>query len=234
MANSITQNKIKELNWSLIEQIPINENNSPLVSIHKTDKLTPAPVYFQWGLDNAIDKIYLRQEVAERLYRAANLLPEGIGLLVLDGWRSIATQQALREKMRQEIKIDNPEASNEWINNELNKFVADPNRKGMCPPHLTGGSVDVTLFDLNTLTELDMGGDFDEPGAISFTTALEESTDPLLNDAKFNRRLLVNTMQTVGFTNIPTEWWHFDYGNSNWAYFSNSPVAFYGATYKSF
>lgn len=204
MTNFITLNKTKELNWSLIEQIPINENNSPLVSIHKTNKLTPSPIYFQWGLNNAIDKIYLRKEVAERLYKAADLLPEGVGLLVLDGWRSITTQQALREKMRQEIKLENPDASDEWIDDELNKFAADPNRKGMCPPHLTGGSVDVTLFDLNTFTELDMGGDFDAPGAISFTAALEENTDPVLNDAKLNRRLLVNTMQAVGFTNIPT------------------------------
>lgn len=36
-------------------------------------------------------------------------------------------------------------------------------------------------------------------------------------------------MLAQGFTNIPTEWWHFDYGNSNWAYFSEQPFAYYGA-----
>ena len=32
-------------------------------------------------------------------------------------------------------------------------------------------------------------------------------------------------MTSVGFTNLPSEWWHYDYGNANWAYYKKeSPI----------
>ncbi len=75
----------KPLDWSSIEKIAIQENQTPLVRLQKTICITPTPVYYDWQLDGAINAIYLRQTVAQRLSDAADLLPEGIGLMVLDG-----------------------------------------------------------------------------------------------------------------------------------------------------
>lgn len=219
----------KRLDWSEIEKVPVHENRSPLVALHETQKLKLEPIYYKLGLDGAINSIYLREEVVQRLYQAANQLPQNVGLLVLDGWRPLSVQCSLRKKMHQEILSKHPTASAEWIENELDNFVANPNRSGMRPPHLTGGSVDVTLYNIQSMTALDMGGEFDETGIRSFTNALEKITDITKQSAKTNRRILVNTMINAGFTNIPTEWWHFDYGNANWAYFSDNPISFYGA-----
>ena len=37
------------------------------------------------------------------------------------------------------------------------------------------------------------------------------------NIIKENRRLLYSAMIDTGFTNLPSEWWHYDYGDENWA-----------------
>jgi D-alanyl-D-alanine dipeptidase len=35
--------------------------------------------------------------------------------------------------------------------------------------------------------------------------------------ARKNRRMLYNVMTAAGFTNLPSEWWHYDYGDNMWA-----------------
>ena len=173
----------------------------------------------------------LRQTVAKKLQHAATLLPDTLGLVVFDGWRPLCVQRALRDEIRQQIVAKQPKADEVWIEARLDEFVANPNRHDMCPPHLTGGSVDVSLFHRATGEVLDMGSAFDEAGHLSYTAALENETDARLDAARQHRRILVGAMVQAGFTNIPTEWWHFDFGNQNWAYFSGADRAIYGAAH---
>lgn len=35
-------------------------------------------------------------------------------------------------------------------------------------------------------------------------------------------------MNKAGFTNLPSEWWHYDYGEKFWAYYNNTPAIFEG------
>ena len=34
--------------------------------------------------------------------------------------------------------------------------------------------------------------------------------------AKANRKILIENMERVGFTNYPAEWWHWSYGDYYW------------------
>ena len=45
-----------------------------------------------------------------------------------------------------------------------------------------------------------------------------------------NRRLLFGIMTEAGFTNLPSEWWHFDYGDRFWAFY-NEKSAIYGGVF---
>jgi len=36
-------------------------------------------------------------------------------------------------------------------------------------------------------------------------------------------------MQSQGFINYPTEWWHFSYGDRYWAYHQQASYAIYGS-----
>ena len=70
--------------------------------------------------------------------------------------------------------------------------------------HTRGAAVDVTLLDLITKEELDMGTEFDFFGSAAHTASEDISTS-----AKSNRQRLVSIMESSGFINYDKEWWHF-------------------------
>lgn len=71
--------------------------------------------------------------------------------------------------------------------------------------HSRGSTVDLTLFDMRTGKEVDMGGTFDYFGAESHSDYRETLTAEQLA----NRKLLREAMTGHGFRGISTEWWHF-------------------------
>lgn len=86
--------------------------------------------------------------------------------------------------------------------------------------HSRGSTVDLTLFDMDTGKELDMGGTFDYFGARSHPGYGE-----LTEEQAANRALLREAMLARGFKGINTEWWHFTLKNEPYpdTYF-NFPV----------
>jgi D-alanyl-D-alanine dipeptidase len=70
--------------------------------------------------------------------------------------------------------------------------------------HSRGSTLDLTLFDMNTEKEVDMGGTFDYFGELShpdYTGITEQQYA--------NRMLLQSVMVKHGFKPLPEEWWHF-------------------------
>lgn len=70
--------------------------------------------------------------------------------------------------------------------------------------HTRGSTVDLTLFDMTTEKELDMGGTFDWFG-------IESHPDytGITPEQYANRMILREAMLRHGFKPLPTEWWHF-------------------------
>lgn len=71
--------------------------------------------------------------------------------------------------------------------------------------HSCGSTVDVTLFDMTTGRDADMGGVFDYFGVQSHS----DYTSGLSPRQLENRRILRETMEEHGFMGVSTEWWHF-------------------------
>jgi D-alanyl-D-alanine dipeptidase len=71
--------------------------------------------------------------------------------------------------------------------------------------HTRGSTVDLTLFDMQTEKEVDMGGTFDWFGEESHPS----HTESLTKQQIANRNLLRDAMMRHGFKPLPTEWWHF-------------------------
>ncbi len=70
--------------------------------------------------------------------------------------------------------------------------------------HSSGSTVDLTLIDLKTGEELDMGSPYDFFGQKSWVKA------PNLGKIhRKNRALLQKVMTKNGFRNYMQEWWHF-------------------------
>lgn len=219
--------------WPEVSKIAIKENQEPLVPV----SLAPAPLqvypaYYKMGIPNAVPECHVRTGVYRRLLQAAQALPAGLSLLLLDSWRPYAVQQYLYDTLYNALETRLPTKTATELELMTREFVSLPSTRVESPsPHLTGGSVDVTLIDRQGLM-LDMGTQFDEASVWSHTHAYEEISAPDARETEVinNRRLLYGVMTRAGFTNLPSEWWHFDFGNQLWAWYSGEEQAIYGAT----
>ncbi|MEO8404300.1 MAG: M15 family metallopeptidase, partial [Chitinophagaceae bacterium] len=81
------------------------------------------------------------------------------------------------------------------------RYVANP-AKGS--GHNRGIAVDLTIIDLKTGKELDMGTGFD-----NFTDSAHQSFQLLPEKVLANRKLLRSVMEKYGFKVLETEWWHY-------------------------
>lgn len=215
--------------WEKLEKIAIHECGERLVPLSLSDELMCYPAYYKMGVKYAVQECFVRESVFEKLLAVARSLPDNLRLVVLDGWRPIHVQEYLYETLINQLKrapIHSGKSLSE-LSLIARTLVSPPSTDANCPsPHQTGGSVDVTLCDRDGRL-LDMGTQFDENSLRSWSCALEHSSDT--EQAK-NRRLLYNAMIGAGFTNLPSEWWHYDYGNQMWANYTGCNKAIFGAT----
>ena len=72
--------------------------------------------------------------------------------------------------------------------------------------HNRGSAVDLTIIDLRTGKELNMGTGFD-----NFTDSAHHSFKNLPEEILKNRILLKSVMEKHGFKALETEWWHYTF-----------------------
>lgn len=89
--------------------------------------------------------------------------------------------------------------------------------------HSRGSTVDLTLFDMTTEKEVDMGGTFDYFGELS-----HPDYKNITPEQYRNRMILREAMMKHGFNPFETEWWHFTLKDEPYpdTYF-NFPVKYY-------
>jgi D-alanyl-D-alanine dipeptidase len=127
---------------------------------------------------------YLRKCAADALAKVQlELHKKGLGLKIFDAYRPYS----VTEKMWEPVKDD--------------RYAADP-KKGS--GHNRGIAVDLTIIDLRTKKELDMGTGFD-----NFSDTAHHAFTNLLPAVLKNRLLLKGTMERFGFKALDTEWWHY-------------------------
>lgn len=232
----------KKLNWDKIKDMKIDENDEKLVSTSLIpEKIIVRPYYYIQKIKGSMPECYVRSKVLDKLIEAANKLPKGYKLVIFDAWRPIKVQEELYKMIIEKLKKIYPTKDIEDIKKEASNYVAIPSEDEKHPsPHTTGGSVDLSIADKNGKL-LNMGTTFDTANEKSYTDYFDKKfsgknkSNEMIKEIVLNRRLLYNIMISVGFTNYPKEWWHYDYGNQNWAYFNNKEVtAIYGKTFPDF
>lgn len=189
--------------------VPAERDHEPLVRVTHPRICVLAP-YLQAGFPHALADAFVRSGVADRLRAAADSLPDDFGLAVFDAWRPLSLQRALYDAAYTDPSL--PAG-----------FVAAPSTDPTTPPpHLTGGTVDVTLTWQQY--PLALGSSFDD-----FTDAAHAaSCEPFPGRARDLRRLLHATMRHHGFIVLDREWWHYEIGTRRWAAITGAP-AWYGA-----
>ena len=77
--------------------------------------------------------------------------------------------------------------------------------------HSRGSTVDLTLYDMRTQKELDMGSPFDFFGEVS-----HPDYRGITEQQYANRMLLRDIMVSNGFLPLDEEWWHFTLAGEPW------------------
>lgn len=209
-----------------IKNIRTIDNNEELVRIDNiSKKILYEPIYYKQGIIGGIEECYVRESLVEKVLKIAEvLLPDEYSLKVYDAWKPIQVQKSLYDKFYLELKTKYPELTSEELGERVLSFVSFPSEdiKNPCV-HSTGGAIDLTI--LKNGKELDMGTVFDDFTENAYTNNFTN------DEVSKNRKMLLSLMQSQGFTNLPTEWWHFDYGDRFWAYY-NKTTAFYDGILK--
>jgi zinc D-Ala-D-Ala dipeptidase len=181
------------------EKAPVTTPSSePLVPVvHR--RIRVLSNYFHAGWEHASIEMQLREGTFQRLSAVADSLPPRLGLAVFDAHRPLALQAELYDAAYGDSRLPPGFVS---------EPVADP---ATPPPHLTGGTVDLSLT-IDGIA-LALGTDFDGFTAKAETTSLETTPGP----ERELRRFLVHRMRAEGFVALHCEWWHFEYGTRRWA-----------------
>lgn len=181
-------------------------------------------------LPGSSPSIAARKTVVQKLLDAEKLLPKGYHFRIFDAYRPIAVQQALWDYFKAQKTAENPTLSEKEINKITAFFVSYPSYNVLEPSlHNTGGAVDLTIVN-DKGNELDMGCDFDEFTDRAWTNHYEPDcyNGERNETVRDNRRLLYHVMTSVGFTNLPSEWWHYDYGDDKWAQLNHTAPLYAG------
>jgi D-alanyl-D-alanine dipeptidase len=144
-------------------------------------------------------RCYLQPEVADMVKKAQDNLQRqypNLTLLIYDGVRPLSVQQILWDS------LDKPDSIKPL-------YVADPKIGGL---HNFGVAVDLTIFDTEADSTLDMGTGYDYFGY----PAYPDRENQMLAEGKItkaqvaNRQILRKVMVGAGFAGIGSEWWHFN------------------------
>ena len=145
---------------------------------------------------------FLTREAAAALKEVSDdLTAQGYRLKIYDAYRP---QMAVTHFMNWALDPEDVRMK-EYFYPELDKDVLFP--QGYIAAHSghsRGSTVDLTLFDMKTEKEVDMGGTFDYFGELSHPDYTDISEDQYAN-----RMLLREAMLSHGFRPLPEEWWHF-------------------------
>jgi zinc D-Ala-D-Ala dipeptidase len=203
------------VSYEELRRVPVTPCKETLVKIPQTPNLYSK----QFGDDMLPitgNVVYVRQNAARRLVTASKLLATQdprLSLQVVYGYRALSIQQRLYRKFETELS---GQFSSTELREAVHRLIASPDVAG----HPTGGAVDIQI--LRDDQPLDFGTKIWDFAPDSFTYS------PFVSQlATSNRLMLRDVMMRAGFAPFDGEWWHFSYGDKEWAYYYNLPGAIY-------
>ncbi|MFI6416463.1 M15 family metallopeptidase [Streptomyces sp. NPDC050842] len=201
-----------------VTSIPVAECGERLVDVRRDGVLLVDPR--KQDPDGSF--AHLREGVVERLLTAQSLLPDGLRLLFVEGYRPPALQREYFEEYTDELRALHPEWPAERIRAAASRYVSPPE----IAPHSAGAAVDLTLVGPDG-RELDLGTRMNA-GPEESAGACYTDADSIGAEARAHRDLLGAVLTAAGLVNYPTEWWHWSFGDRYWALMTGKPAALYG------
>lgn len=208
----------KFLTYQDLKSVRVKDNLEPLVSLTNTAIATT--IYTQEIRASTGDDILVRETVIKKLIEAQNWLQQrypNYRLQVFYGYRSPIIQQESFDRIARDLDYKAPFSADQL--EAIHRYIAVPDVAG----HPTGGAVDVTIIDEHS-TPLDMGTPPHSFEKDSYAFS------PFINKQSWgNRQLLRTAMMSAEFAPFDGEWWHFSYGDREWAKYWSKYEAIYSA-----
>jgi D-alanyl-D-alanine dipeptidase len=201
-----------------VAAVPVHDRDEPLVDVRRDSPLPVDPR----KADATGAYAHLRAGVLERLVRAQSLLPDGLRLLFVEGYRPPALQRRYFEEYTAEMRALHPDWDVARVRSAASRYVSPPE----LAPHSAGAAVDLTLVDADG-RELDCGTPVNASPEDS-AGACYTGAKNLPAEARAHRDTLGAALTEAGLVNYPTEWWHWSYGDRYWALMTGAPAALYG------
>jgi len=162
--------------------------------------------------------IFTRKYVVNRLRIATKLLQKtlpAVSLEVVYGYRALEIQTKLFDAYWNKLGTKYTDESE--LLEAVHRLVAVPEVSG----HPTGGAIDLQIVDLDG-NSIDFGTKIWEFVNDSYTFS------PFVSKRAWqNRQLLRGVMISSGFAPFDGEWWHFSYGDREWACYYGKRNAIY-------
>ena len=151
-------------------------------------------------------KVILTIEATKALAAVADeLRQQGLALKIFDGYRP---QQAVNHFIRWVADVEDEKMKYKYYPEVDKKELFSLGYIAKKSGHSRGSTVDLTLIDINTGEELDMGSGFDYFGEIS-----HHNTNMINEQQMQNRAILREVMEKYGFVAYSGEWWHYTLKN---------------------
>lgn len=154
--------------------------------------------------------IFTKQAAKALLNVENQLRQQGYTLLVKDTYRPNRAVQFFKTEWKN--MPDHPEMKQRYYPDLTKAELFDGYIAKHYSRHSSGSTIDLTIVDLKTTKELDMGTPVD------FLAATSNVGYPGLTEAqKKNRAILSEVMKANGFQGMTSEWWHYTLANEPFA-----------------
>ncbi|MEK7072657.1 MAG: M15 family metallopeptidase [Patescibacteria group bacterium] len=204
--------------------IKIVECNEPLVDIKKyCPKVVIAIDKKRLSLEK---NFYLRKTMAKMINKATDYLPTGTTFIIRDAWRPQSVQEKIFKGFFARFSKKYPNWKKQRIINEINKYVAPATGKH-ASGHMTGGAIDLRLIKNGRKVPMN-----DRSHKLTYQENAKSIQPKLPQYLQKNRQLMFDALIKAGLSNYPKEYWHWSYGDIQWARRNKKKIAIYGVITK--
>ena len=193
-----------------VSKLNKNTDKNPFVIIPKTGNSVIALNNLTALKSSSVDTM-VREIVYEKLLQVDHDLKKinpNWQLAASYGWRDLLIQQTSFDARYEILKGQYSDLSDTEIREKTHSTIAAPEVAG----HPTGGAVDVCIVENGKM--LDFGtsiGDWTNRDIYAWSPFVSRG-------AQENRKILRKAMMGQDFAPFDGEWWHYSYGDREWAY----------------
>lgn len=200
-----------------IKKYPLTECCEPMVSVRQAVKDARLTVKFSdTKIADKYERVFFLRKglIKNFLAVAKEMNNRGCFLKVEDCFRTrnmqryVGLQDSVFDAvLKKVIWENNGEApSPELMFRRLNAFIAITSK---IAPHISGSSIDISVYQASNLSEMDCGGSYLEISELTFMDS------PFISQEESkNRKEIKRIMKTHGFIAYPFEFWHFSQGDA--------------------